>query len=229
MPTITGNHVIYAFEPDMEAVLSVDDGSIVTFESNDCYFGQIQTEEDDPVRVDRDFLNPATGPVYIRGADPGDTLRVDILGIDIADRGIMVVLPGEGLLKKEAKNKTVRVIPIVDGAAEYLGLRIPVHPMIGVIGVAPALEDGPCPTHTPYRHGGNMDTRDIVRGTRLYLPVMQKGALFALGDCHALMADGEVCQTGLEVSARVTVRLSVIKGNSGPWPLLETADRKSVV
>ena len=81
MPTITGNHVIYAFEPDMEAVLSVDDGSIVTFESNDCYFGQIQTEEDDPVRVDRDFLNPATGPVYIRGADPGDTLRVDILGL----------------------------------------------------------------------------------------------------------------------------------------------------
>lgn len=222
MHIVEGRHVVYAFSPDMEAVLTVKDGDIVVFESNDCFFQQVTSNEDVLDSIDHDRLNPATGPVFVEGAEAGDLLKVDIMAIDVADKGVAAVVPGEGSLKEEAKEKIVRVIPIVDGAAEYLGLRIPLKPMIGVIGVAPSDEDGPCPTDTPYRHGGNMDTHDIRKGTSLYLPVSQAGALFALGDCHALMGDGEVCFTGLEIPAKVTVRLSVIKGAKSPWPILET-------
>ncbi len=222
MHIVEGKHVVYAFKPDMEPVLTVDDGALVTFESNDCFFQQVMTNEDVLDGIDHDRLNPATGPVFVKGAEPGDLLKVDIMAIDVADQGVAAVVPGEGSLKAEAKEKIVRVIPIVDGAAEYLGLRIPLKPMIGVIGVAPSDEDGPCPTDTPYKHGGNMDTHDIRKGTSLYLPVSQPGALFALGDCHALMGDGEVCFTGVEIPAQVTVRLSVIKNTKSQWPILET-------
>ena len=117
----------------------------------------------------------------------------------------------------------------MDGAAEYLGLRIPLRPMIGVIGVAPSDTDGPCPTNTPNKHGGNMDTHDIRKGSTLYLSVRQEGALFALGDCHALMGDGEVCFTGVEVPAKVTVRLSVVKNTVSTWPILETETSTMII
>ncbi len=229
MNIVEGRHVVYAFTPEMEPVLTVDDGSIVTFESNDCFFQQVKTNEDVLDSIDHDRLNPATGPVYVRGAEPGDLLKVDIMAIDVADQGVAAVVPGEGALREEAKEKIVRVIPIVEGAAEYLGLRIPLKPMIGVIGVAPSDEDGPCPTDTPYKHGGNMDTHDIRKGTTLYFPVGQPGGLFALGDCHALMGDGEVCFTGVEIPADVTVRLSVVKGVKSIWPILETETETMVI
>ncbi|MDD3418005.1 MAG: acetamidase/formamidase family protein [Eubacteriales bacterium] len=229
MNIVEGRHVVYAFTPEMEPVLTVDDGSIVTFESNDCFFQQVKTNEDVLDSIDHDRLNPATGPVYVRGAEPGDLLKVDIMAIDVADQGVAAVVPGEGALREEAKEKIVRVIPIVEGAAEYLGLRIPLKPMIGVIGVAPSDEDGPCPTDTPYKHGGNMDTHDIRKGTTLYFPVGQQGGLFALGDCHALMGDGEVCFTGVEIPADVTVRLSVVKGVNSIWPILETETETMVI
>jgi amidase len=229
MNIVEGRHVVYAFTPEMEPVLTVDDGSIVTFESNDCFFQQVKTNEDVLDSIDHDRLNPATGPVYVRGAEPGDLLKVDIMAIDVADQGVAAVVPGEGALREEAKEKIVRVIPIVEGAAEYLGLSIPLKPMIGVIGVAPSDEDGPCPTDTPYKHGGNMDTHDIRKGTTLYFPVGQPGGLFALGDCHALMGDGEVCFTGVEIPADVTVRLSVVKGVKSIWPILETETETMVI
>lgn len=229
MNIVEGRHVVYAFTPEMEPVLTVDDGSMVTFESNDCFFQQVKTNEDVLDSIDHDRLNPATGPVYVRGAEPGDLLKVDIMAIDVADQGVAAVVPGEGALREEAKEKIVRVIPIVEGAAEYLGLRIPLKPMIGVIGVAPSDEDGPCPTDTPYKHGGNMDTHDIRKGTTLYFPVRQPGALFALGDCHALMGDGEVCFTGVEIPADVTVRLSVVKGVKSHWPILETETETMII
>ncbi|MDO5033732.1 MAG: acetamidase/formamidase family protein [Eubacteriales bacterium] len=229
MYKVKNDTVIYAFEPQMPAVLEVEDGSVLTFESNDCFYQQVQTNEDVLDAIDHERLNPATGPVFVKGAQAGDILKVDILDIAVADKGVSAVVPGEGALKEEAKEKIVRVIPVVEGAAEYLGKRIPLKPMIGVIGVAPAEEDGPCMTNTPWKHGGNLDTHDIRKGSSLYLPVQQEGALLALGDCHALMGDGEVCFTGLEIPAQVSVRVSVIKNRKLVWPMLETETETMII
>lgn len=94
--------------------------------------------------------------------------------------------------------------------------------MIGVIGVASAGEDGEWPTNSPWKHGGNMDTTDVRAGSTLYFPVNQKGALLALGDCHAVMGDGEICFTGLEIPAEVTLEVKLIKNKTIEWPLIET-------
>lgn len=94
--------------------------------------------------------------------------------------------------------------------------------MIGVIGVAPSKDDGDWNTDTPWKHGGNMDTKDITSGTRLYFKVNVEGGLLALGDCHALMGDGGSCFTGLEIPAYVTIKTELIKNCNIKWPLLET-------
>ncbi|MDO5016720.1 MAG: acetamidase/formamidase family protein [Eubacteriales bacterium] len=230
MQRVENTNVIYNFTPDMKPVQTVGNGDIIRFESNDCFYQQVLKNTDVLEEIDQDRLNPATGPVYIEGAEPGDILKVDILSIDIAESGCSAVVPGHGILPDEAKEAIVRIIPIKDGHADYLGLHIPVKPMIGVIGVAPAAADGSWPTATPWKHGGNMDTHDIRVGSSLYFDVAQKGALFALGDCHAIMGDGEVCFTGLEIPAEVTVRLTVIKDQKNiGWPFLETEEEIMVI
>lgn len=223
MYKVDKQNVIYNFTPFMESKLTVPSGGLVQFESNDCFFQQVLTEQDLVHEIDQDRLNPATGPVYVKDAEPGDILKVDILAIDIAESGCSAVVPGAGVLGDKVNEAIVRIIPIVNGQADFLSHKIPTAPMIGVIGVAPHEEDGSWPTATPWKHGGNMDTKEVKVGTTLYFDVNQPGALFALGDCHAIMGDGEVCFTGLEIPADVTVRLTVIKSNQPiGWPLLET-------
>lgn len=229
MYKVSGEHVIYAFAPDMKSVANVPSGAIVHFESNDCFYQQIRDESQVLESIDHERLNPATGPVYVEGAEPGDLLKVDILAIDVKSAGVSAVVPGEGALKDDAKQAIVRVISVEDGEAIFKGIRLPLRPMIGVIGVAPGDEDGACPTHTPYKHGGNMDTNEITKGSTLFFPVRQPGALFGLGDCHGLMGDGEVCFTGLEIPADVYVRLTVVKSKKTMWPILSTDTSTQVI
>ncbi len=226
---LIGDKVIYTFKTEMEPVLTMKSGEEILVETNDCFFQQIESEEQVLMEVDFDHINPATGPIYVEEAEPGDLLKVEILKIDVADKGVAGVVPGEGILGDKAKKPIIRIIPIKDGYAHYKGLKLPIKPMVGVIGVAPGDEDGECPTETPWKHGGNMDTTDIAQGNTVYFPVRQKGALLALGDCHAIMGDGEICFTGLEVPASVKLRVSVIKDKKVTWPLIETKDSTMVV
>jgi len=116
-----------------------------------------------------------------------------------------------------------RIVPIVDGKALIAdGMAVGLRPMIGVIGVAPALD--PVATASPGAHGGNMDTRLIGEGSCLYLPVACDGALFAAGDLHAAMGDGEICGTGVEVAGRITARLGVRHDLEITNPVVETQD-----
>lgn len=225
---IPGDKVIYAFDSAMKEHYRVAAGSRLEIETHDCFYQQMLGEGACLGTLNMDTLNPATGPIYVEGAEVGDILKVTIEKIDVADRGVAMVIPGEGFLSDLNTEETTMIIPIKDEKAQFLSLELPIRPMIGVIGVAPG-QGEVWPTSTPWNHGGNMDTREITAGTTLYLPVRQRGALFALGDCHALMADGEVSVTGLEIQAKVSLTLDVIKKKALPWPLLETQEESMLL
>lgn len=229
MKTIQNTNVIYSFKPSMTPVERVEAGEIFIVRTNDCFFQQVTSENDILTGIDHSTLNPATGPIFINGAEPGDLLKVKILNIDIADKGVVMIAPGEGVLAEKAKKSLVRIIPIKDRCCQINGLEIPINPMIGVIGVAPGDEDGEWGTDSPWKHGGNMDTRDICEGTTIYFPVRQVGGLLALGDLHAIMGDGEICFTGLEVQGEVTLKVDVIKNKAVTWPILETLSATMVI
>jgi amidase len=229
MKLISRNNVIYKFKHEMDHVESILPGDTIKVETNDCWSQQVCSEEQVIKEIDYDILNPATGPIYVEGAEPGDLLKVKIINIEVEDKGSSVAIPNGGVLGDQIKKSTVKIINIEDNYAIYNGIKLPIDPMIGVIGVAPGKEDGEWATNTPWKHGGNMDTKDIRTGSTLYFPVNQKGALLALGDCHAIMGDGEVCFTGLEIPAVVTLEVDLIKNKAVKWPLLETKEHTMVL
>lgn len=187
------------------------DGDTVVFETMDCFDGAV-TEEGVRDREGCYMANPATGPLYVEGAEPGDALCVEILKIETRGWGAMGTSWGAFAFKNYEGERITKSFPYHDGYVEIGTKKIPVNPMIGVIGVAPAGE--PISTVTPDRHGGNMDCSKIVEGAKILFPVQVEGGLLAMGDLHALMGDGEVFEYGLETAGDVTVRVSVVK-NAG--------------
>lgn len=221
MDMLSSERYITAFSKSAAPVLRVSDGATVRIATKDCYMDNLRAENDPRGAAKGPAIgcNPASGPVFIEGAQPGDTLKCEILAIDVGDYASMRISNHGGLMADRVTAPIVRCIPLRDGHAELAGVRMPLDPMIGVIGVAP--EGGDVDTESPGAHGGNMDTRHIRAGSTLYLPVAAEGALFALGDVHARMGDGEICICGLECPAEVTVRLSVVHGKREKWPMLK--------
>lgn len=217
---ISKEHITYAFRPDLAAVAVVPSGSFVTFETIDAVGGQITTEQDTVNSLDFSKVNPATGPIAVEGAEPGDALRVDILEINTASQGVMLAVPGLGVLGDQVSQPQTKVVRIDEHHVYFNDLRIRKEPMIGVIGVATQSEEIPC--GTPGDHGGNMDTKEICPGNSLLLPVFQPGGQLELGDVHAAMGDGEICGTGVECGAEVVVKVTLIKGLKLQRPLLDT-------
>ncbi len=175
------------------------------------------------------ITNPTTGPLYIEGAEPGDTLVVEVIAIELPDEGTVAIIPGFGSLEgwlnlMEPRRK---VCEIENGTITYVRddgkkLELDADPFIGTIGVAPEVEA--VSSLTPGRHGGNMDCPDIRPGNKLLLPVTRPGALFKLGDVHAVQGDGEVCGVAVEVDAVVTLRFGLRKGWTINWPRIEAPD-----
>ena len=217
---LTCEHTINNFSKDNKPVMTVTAPSRLTIETKDCYSNMLRTPESRGIRVPSELINPATGPIYIEGAQPGDTLKVTIEKIDIEDFGVVSCGDDCGPLAPFIKGNHLEIIEVKDGFADFLGkFNVPIHKMIGVIGVAPA--DDAKRTSYPGRHGGNMDTNMITEGTTLYLPIAVEGGLFAVGDVHAVMGDGEVGGSGLEIPADITLSLEVIKGKSYEFPIAE--------
>ena len=228
MLTIKRETVVYAMSPDNAPVARACGGDTLLFETADCFGGQIACPADRLGTLDWSRINPATGPVYIEGAEPGDTLKVEILRIDLAHQAAMVEAPGEGITGLAASEESTKILQIVDNCAVFNeALSLPIRPMIGVIGTAP--EKDSIPTGTPSFHGGNMDCKRIGAGSTLYLPVNVPGALLAMGDLHAVMGDGEVCVCGAEIAGEVTVRVSVVKGQPLPLPFLVTQEHAMAI
>ena len=213
---------VFALGDSKENAVKVQQGEILEFHTRDCFNNQIDSEDYVMDVLDWDHINPATGPVYVEGAEKGDVLKVEILDIKLDDMGTMCCLPENGVLGADITENQVKKVPIKDGKAIFNQFELSLNPMIGVIGVAPENESVPC--GTPGRHGGNMDNTKIAKGATLYLPVFHDGAYFGCGDVHACMGDGEIMVSGVEIGAVVKVKLTVIKGVSIDNPRLEDAE-----
>jgi amidase len=211
----------YTFSAEHPPALHIQPGETVEFEVLDAIDDQIHSDEDSASKIDLNHVNAATGPVYVKGAQPGDTLVAEILDIRPWDWGAALIIPGFGFLQDTIPGPYTKVFHMEeDGTMRYGSkIRLPLKPMIGTIGVAP-LE--PITTLSSGPHGGNLDTTDIRAGCKVYLPVFVEGALFGVGDVHSTMGDGEVCGTGIECGAQVTIRLDLRHDFPIRWPRIES-------
>lgn len=206
-----------------QAKMHCSSGSEVVFQTIDCYNGSIEKETDLIHLIDFSEVNPATGPLHIDGAEPGDILKVEILQIVLDDWGCMALMPKGGPLGGFIAEERSKIIPIKNNTAIFNEkIKIPISPMVGVIGTAPAT--GEVLNGTPGEHGSNMDCNKIQEGTTLYLPVNVPGGLLAIGDLHAVMGDGEVATCAIETRGEVTVKVSVLKNCNLPTPSLRTSE-----
>ena len=223
MLTIHTDTKVHKMSKDNAPVATAKSGDTVRFETLDCFGCQLSSEEQSLGGLDWSNINPATGPLFIEGAEPGDVLKVEILSIELDDHGVMVDGPGDGVTGVAVKEESTKILPVIDGMVKFNEkLSFPICPMIGVIGTAPAGEA--VDTGTPGAHGGNMDCTRIGAGATLYLPVNVEGALLAMGDLHALMGDGEVEVCGVEIAGAVTVRVTALKNCALPTPFLVNDD-----
>jgi amidase len=218
------DQVIWSFGPDLEPVLEVDPGTVVTFETNDCFSGQIRSESDLVTDIDLDRINSATGPVAVRGAMPGDSLVAEILDVRPISWGVATLIPGFGQLIEHVRAPLTRRFEVSDGEIRMNErVRFPVRPMVGVVGVATDSET--LSNGLAGRHGGNLDDHLHGPGARMLFPVRQPGGMFAVGDMHASMGDGEICFTGVEIAGEVDMRFDLLKGSQATWPVTELRDR----
>jgi amidase len=220
-------------------VLSVQPGTVLEMYTEDCFGGLVRGVDDLPSTVcEFPFLNPVTGPVYVQGAEPGDTLAVHFAAIEPArDWAVSSTFPHFGALTGTHQTATLQP-PLeervwlydVDRAARTvtyrarnsdLRIELPLDCMHGTVGVAPAGFEAR-QTIVPDAHGGNMDTPEIRAGTTVYFGVNHPGALFGIGDGHCRQGEGEVCGTGIEAAMNTTVIVDLIKGGAPAWPRLET-------
>ncbi len=209
MKELSDDTVFFAFSQDLNPALSIESGETVRIRTKDCFANQICCPEDKLEEIDWDHINPATGPIFIKGAQAGGTLMVEILAIEIDDQTASCTGEGEGVCGDLFKEWSTRLCAVKGNELIWSDtLSIPLKPMVGVIGVAPSGEPINC--GTPGSHGGNMDNVEMRAGATLYLPVAVDGALFGCGDLHAVMGDGEVSVSGAEVPGAVTVRLTAL-------------------
>jgi len=203
------------FSRRITPALRVPSGSIVEAFAHEATGGQFNIDSSDPTDVNMDLVHTLTGPVYVDGAEPGDILSVELLEIEVGNWGWMAIIPDFGVLIDDfSKTKVMKTFSIdkAKNDVEFAeGIRVPVRPFAGVMGVAPdtdeMLDTGP-----PQANGGNLDDPDLVVGTTVYFPVFVPGALFSIGDPHAAQGLGEVAGTGMESPMRFVYKVTVIKG-----------------
>ena len=218
---VSARDVVFKADKENKPVLTIKSGEKVIFECRDAFNQVIKKPEDLPINFDMDHINPATGPVFIEGAEPGDTLEVHIEKIVLAEQGACCIIPNFGFIAEDFPEPWTRIIPIKDGYAVFSpDIKIPIDPFPGTIIVAPP--EGSHGTLIPKEYGGNMDSKACRAGTTVYLPIFVEGALFGVGDVHAVQGDGEVCGTAVEIDADVIIKLIVNKEKKIKRPQYET-------
>lgn len=202
-----------AWDRSIEPIVTVASGSIVEIDALDASCGQITAASTvaDIATLDFSRVDQVNGPIGVDGAEPGDSLEIELLEFQPAEWGWTASIPGFGLLADDFPDAALRITRLAAHSAEFLpGVQIPLAPFCGEVGVAPPTE-GAHSTIPPDVYGGNMDTRHLTSGTRLFLPVFATGGRLSLGDGHAAQGDGEVCGTAIETPMRVRMRVTVRK------------------
>lgn len=224
MRVIPKDKVIFSFNAEHPCQYTVQDGETFWVETDDCYSGQITDASVKRPDIDISIMDCSVGPIAVQGAQPGDTLCVEILAIEFGPQGVMVTSKGLGVLGDRITEPDTKVISIRDGFAHFSDtIRLPLTPMVGVCGVAPKPGlDVHCAV--PGDHGSNLDTKMIKVGSRVYLPVAVPGAGLAVGDLHACMGDGELSGTGIETPGRICIKTTVYRDRPVERPVIETAD-----
>jgi acetamidase/formamidase len=212
----------YVWDNALAPALEIESGETVELHVRDASDEQIgrHSEAEDVAKLDFSHVNPVSGPVYVKGARPGDVLAVELVEFRPPEWGWTAIIPGFGLLADEYPEPWLRISEVDAESATVRfseGIALPYRPFPGTIGVAPD-EPGEHSIVPPSRFGGNMDTKHLRAGATLFLPVGVEGALFSLGDTHAAQGDGEVCGTAIEAAMDVVVRLSVRRDFSLPAP-----------
>ena len=232
----------YVFNPYREPIARVKPGERVTIHTNDAFESRITKKEDLPSRAlaTAKFLNPQTGPIFVEGAEPGDTLAIHIENIEATRNfAVSVLIPYFGGLTSTNLTRTLQeplpekvwIWDLVGGGDklvnEDVGVELAWEPFLGTLAVAPDLEAITALAPGPF--GGNMDVPAVKPGNTVYLPVWNSGALVYTGDCHARQGQGELCGVALEITSKVTVVFEVIKDKAIEWPRIESDEAIMVV
>lgn len=225
--TLHSRHHHFGWDNSNPPAHTAAPGETITFETVDSSGAQVSPESTvtDVAVLDLAKVNPVTGPVHIDGAEPGDALKVTLHEFAPSGWGWTALIPGFGLLADQFPDPALTLWSYdpksMAPALASAGARVPLKPMCGTIGNAPA-EPGLHSILPPRRVGGNMDVRDLAEGTVLYLPVAVPGALFSLGDTHAAQGDGEVCGTAIESPMAVTLGFDLVKDAGLRFPRFDT-------
>lgn len=222
----------YTIGPYSEPVLSIKPGDRVILETQDCFEGIIQSEDDKPSElINMPYINPQCGPIMVEGAEKGDTLSVYIESMiprGENPRGTCCMIKEFGGLTGTTYTATLNdplpeIVRKINLDEEYVywsdRVTLPYKPHIGTLSCSPEIDS--INALTPDNHGGNMDVPDICPGNITYLPVRVPGARLFVGDCHACQGEGEVCGVAVEYATITTITVDLIKGWSIDWPRLE--------
>jgi acetamidase/formamidase len=217
--------VHYVWDNELDPALTVAPGDTVVYRTREVSDGQISPSSttEDLAGLDWERLYPLAGPVAVEGAEPGDAVEVEVLDIHTEGWGWAAVLPGFGLLEEDFSEAYLKVFDLSPGDYTLFkdNIAIPIEPFFGTMGVSPVGSEKPL-IMPPGPFGGNMDTRHLVKGSRILLPVQISGALFSVGDAHAAQGDGEVCVTGIECPMYAALRFDLHKGRNLPAPQFAT-------
>jgi len=214
--------VHYTWDAANEPLITIASGDTVVMSTRDVSDGQLtpSSTSGDVPGIDWDRVYPLAGPIAVEGAEPGDTLEIDILDLRTREYGWTAIIPGLGLLPDDFPDPYLRIFDLTRGDTTSLGdgVAIPIEPFFGTMGVCPA-GAAKQPVMPPGTFGGNLDTRQLTSGATLYLPVHERRALFSCGDAHAAQGDGEVCVTGIECGLeQAALRFTLHKGRRIPGP-----------
>lgn len=230
MHVIPASHTTFAFRPDAAPVLRVRPGATVRFETSPAPIERLFAAGDRWLdALELHAINAVTGPVFVEGVQPGDAVSVEILAIEPLDWAWSAAIPGFGLLDGLMPEPFLKRLPIRDSEVIVSDhLRLPLRPMIGCLGLAPA--HGETSTLSPAMPwAGNYDLTQIAPGATILFPAQVPGGLFSLGDLHAAMGEHEAAFVAIECAGAASVRLDVRPGMKLETPRIETADRVTVL
>ena len=225
---LTADHSFYHFDPAHPPAIRVAPGGELWVEVQDAFGGERDIEKVPAPWTDESEGHPtppATGPVYVEGALPGQTLVVDILEIQPAHEGVVAIQRNAGFLPERFPTPRMKRVAIADGLVLFDGIRIPAYPNFGTFSTTPATGGR---AGIAGFHGGDLDQKEVAAGHRVWLPIFVPGALFGLGDPHAVISDGIACGTGVECAATARLRFSVLP-QTIQRPRIETRDALHVV